>query len=508
MGNEDFKIEWDNNSKIYSTVPNPDIRKPKNSPCSFHPGKTTIYGFIKNSEKYIESNPRIHFLYHDYITIQTNSVYAPIDSLGRFQLEMELLSAQDIVYRFDNKIYPVFVSPDDTLMIYFDPDHPEEVDFQGNNSDVNYDMLHTRKSLYAFASQKDDRKQLSKHFHEYKAYKDSARDQEMWFLNEYAKNDYCSECFKTWFRTNTEVRFYTDLLNYNWKNNYSNDIESSMEAFNAYVDTFFEKSYMSYSVAPITGRYFLFTNAVYNKLPCDKKSLYNSINSEFTDEERNKKYREIYITKMSEIINEIEAGRLKDILFASLVSRAIKNRQIDYIDKSFDVVDELIDYQPYVTHLSNYVVEFKRKEAEFENNPILLRKSGGSGELLLQKIIEDNADKVVILDFWFTGCGACRRDFKSMGPFKKDLALEADVEFVYLCYSSTENNWKYVSKEYNLQGQNYLLTQEQFMYFQELFSISGAPHYILINKAGRVVNSDFSPPKYKRQFITAMKNAI
>ncbi|MFW6275806.1 MAG: hypothetical protein ACOC2M_04145, partial [bacterium] len=44
----DFKIEDNKHSKIYSSIANPKVRKPKNSPFSLHPGKAKIYGFIKN----------------------------------------------------------------------------------------------------------------------------------------------------------------------------------------------------------------------------------------------------------------------------------------------------------------------------------------------------------------------------------------------------------------------------------------------------------------------------
>lgn len=507
VSNCDFRIENDKRSKIYSTIANPKARKPQNSSFALHPGKVKICGIIKNSKRYIESNPRIRFLYNDYITIETYSVYAPIDSLGRFQLEMELLSAQDIMYQFDNKLYFAFVAPNDTLMIYFDPEHPEKNDFQGKNSDINYDLINTQENRFEIASPKEDNNQLSKHFTEYKAYKDSVCKREMRFLNEYSKNNYCSELFKIWYKTYSQISYYTDLLNYSWKNYYSKDVNNSREAFDAYLDTFFKEINMNDSVAPTTGRYFFYTNAVNNKIPRDRKSLIASISNELPIEERNEKFNEVYIAKMVEIINNLKEGRLKDILLATLASGEIKNRRMDNIDKTFNLVEDKIQYKPYLAHLSNYITNFKKKEAEFENIPITFRKSNSSGELLLKKIIKENNDKVIILDFWFTGCGACRKDFERMDALKKDLSVEADVEFVYLCYSSTENDWKSVSRKFNLQGQNYLLSQEQVIYFQDLFSISSAPRYILINKAGKVVNSNFRPPFDKNQFIMEIKNA-
>jgi hypothetical protein len=512
----DFKIEDNKHSKIYSTIANPNVRKPQNSSFSLQPGKAKIYGFIKNYSKYIESNPRIRFLYHDYITVETYSVYAPIDSLGKFQMEMELLSAQDIMYQFDNKLYSAFVSPNDTLMIYFDPENPEKFNFQGTNSDINYDLLNTKERRFTIASPKEDHNMLSKHFDDYKEYKDSVRKSEIQFLNEYTENAYCSESFKIWYKTNSKIDYYTSLLNYSWKNYHAKNAENSMEAFNSYLDTFFEKINMNDSIAPITGRYFFYTNAVNNKIPRDRKAFYNSVNdylkSETTElslDERKLKASEFYNQEMIKVFQEkLEKGRLADILFAKLVSREIQNRNVDNIENTLNLVKDQIEFKPYLTHISNYVTDFKRKETEFVNNPITFKTSNSAGGQLLKEIIDENKDKNIILDFWFTGCGACRNDFKSMKEFKKDLALELDVAFVYLCYGSKESDWKYVSKEFDLKGSNYLLTQEQYMYFQDLFTISGAPRYILINKTGKVVNSNFRPPMNKNQYMLAIKNAL
>jgi thiol-disulfide isomerase/thioredoxin len=289
-----------------------------------------------------------------------------------------------------------------------------------------------------------------------------------------------------------------------------------MVAYNTSLDIFFDEIDMNDTLAQITGEYFFYINGVSNKIPRDRDALFTFVNKEIkehvakglTSDELKAIGDSIFLTKKIKSINELKNGRLRDILFAKLVSEEIGKRNIDNIDKAYHIAKEHIQYEPYLIHLTNYFTHYKQKEAEFENNPITFRNSNNSGEQLFKEIIKENKDKLIILDFWFTGCGACRKDFKNIAPFKKDLSIEADVAFVYLCYGSTEKDWKSVSKEYNLQGQNYLLTQEQQIYFKELFSISSAPRYILINKAGKVVHSNFEPPMNKDQFILKLKNAI
>ena len=77
-----------------------------------------------------------------------------------------------------------------------------------------------------------------------------------------------------------------------------------------------------------------------------------------------------------------------------------------------------------------------------------------------------------------------------------------------LCYSSNENDWKNVLKEYKIKGDHYLLASDQFSYFSKMFDINSAPRYILINKMGLIVNSNFRPPMEPNGYLSALKNNL
>jgi len=189
------------------------------------------------------------------------------------------------------------------------------------------------------------------------------------------------------------------------------------------------------------------------------------------------------------------------------LSNSISWRQFDVIDHAYGIIKTEIRYQPYLNTITEYYLDFKKKEEAFKNTPISVMESSGKGDELLKEIVQKHKDRVIVLDFWYTGCGPCRRDFESMKTIKKGLISE-DVDFVYLCYSSTENDWKNVLKEFNIQGDHYLLTSEQVSYFSKMFNISSAPRYILINKEGRIVNSNFQPPMESNGYLYALKNNL
>lgn len=106
-----------------------------------------------------------------------------------------------------------------------------------------------------------------------------------------------------------------------------------------------------------------------------------------------------------------------------------------------------------------------------------------SGEELLNKILSERKGKTILIDMWATWCGPCK------AAFPHTLELQAafpDVEFVYLCTNSREENWDRVIRQYQLSGTNILLNDEQTQYIKERFSIPRTSHYLLIDKNGDV----------------------
>ncbi|MDC0584187.1 redoxin family protein [Bacteroidales bacterium] len=511
-----YEIEIDKNKQTYTTDPKQAKRTAINAPISFEPGETTILGFIADYQKYKKDFKSIEFLYNNPITINTNRVFADIDSMGRFWLNMHLISAQDIMYKLNtNKLHWVFVAPNDTIMLFLDPENYLNTECQGNVSDINYDIRDTRNQRDNVFSFKEDNRQLGNRFREYKAYRDDVRKKQLELLHEYAKNKYCSETFKIWYNTEIEYEYFNFLKRYNWKTFSVMGRPESFNAHKAFLNEYIKNMVVDDSTASISGQYFFYLFAISYGVLKDKKeissNIYKDLNnrsSQLTKHEKDSIYYRAFLSYALNTLKGIQQPRLKDIEIAQLVSSCIMGRKVDHLDYTFDLVKNEIKNDWVLNEISDYVAEFRKKENDFRNINIKLSKSNDSGSKLFKSILDENKGKVMVLDFWFTGCGACRKDFKHIGKFKNELATHLDVQFVYLCYSSSIENWKYVAKEYNLKGQNYLLNQKQMRYFNELFTISSAPRYILINKAGKIVNSNFHAPMYKDGYITAVKNAL
>lgn len=96
--------------------------------------------------------------------------------------------------------------------------------------------------------------------------------------------------------------------------------------------------------------------------------------------------------------------------------------------------------------------------------------------------LSDLKGKVIVLNFWFIGCPACREQEPKLNTFKAKFAEEGNVIFLAMTADTTGDVKKY-------------LTKERFDYRQgieagpamESFVFSGYPKNIVIGKTGKIV---------------------
>ena len=115
---------------------------------------------------------------------------------------------------------------------------------------------------------------------------------------------------------------------------------------------------------------------------------------------------------------------------------------------------------------------------------------------LFGELIKPYKGKVIYVDFWGTWCGGCRRDMKVANNLKEKLH-EEDVVFMYFANRSPEDTWKNIIKEMSLTGENvvhYRLPDEQQGMIERKFAVNSFPTYMLINKDGKVVNTNAASP--------------
>lgn len=108
--------------------------------------------------------------------------------------------------------------------------------------------------------------------------------------------------------------------------------------------------------------------------------------------------------------------------------------------------------------------------------------------------LSDLKGKFVYIDFWGVGCGPCIHEFKEYKDKLYERYKDYDIAYVYICVDSNEEGWKSAIAKYGLTGINLIAEGWAKNPVCQLYNVQGIPHYVLIDKEGKIVNNKCGRP--------------
>lgn len=181
-------------------------------------------------------------------------------------------------------------------------------------------------------------------------------------------------------------------------------------------------------------------------------------------------------------LKQIQEHRILNATYVSWAKQRITNPVlINYLLETKKVKEELkLKYTTYAagTHFIDSIACDKNSDAFFTT---ILKKFEG---------------KVVYIDFWSDGCSPCRAEFEPAAKLKQDYAGK-DIVFLYLGISCKKNLWQDMIKEKQIEGFHYWLNKDQGDVMYKKFSFRGIPHFLLVDKTGKVQKGEAPKPSSK-----------
>lgn len=137
----------------------------------------------------------------------------------------------------------------------------------------------------------------------------------------------------------------------------------------------------------------------------------------------------------------------------------------------------------------------------FPDEPVLAYElPKGEATDVFRKIIGPHKGKILFVDFWATSCGPCVGGIKRMKETRAERRNDPDIDFVFVTdeRSSPEEAYNKFVEEQEL-VHTYRLSTDDYYLLRELFKFNGIPHYVVIDKEGRVLDDNFRMYNFKHE---------
>lgn len=199
------------------------------------------------------------------------------------------------------------------------------------------------------------------------------------------------------------------------------------------------------------------------------------------------KTSDFYTLMLETIDQEVENNNLREELaFNTGHNRMIFSRTIEDFYQKYMAIATNEEYKSLVT--DKYQLFKKIAKGKISPN---LELYNINNELVS---LDDLKDKPVYIDLWATWCMPCIAEIPALKELEKKFE---EIHFISICKSDTKEKWTRMVAEKELQGIQLFAPKDDIEFFED-YMVEGIPRFILLDKDGKIVDSNARRPSDPR----------
>jgi peroxiredoxin len=169
--------------------------------------------------------------------------------------------------------------------------------------------------------------------------------------------------------------------------------------------------------------------------------------------------------------------------------------------RQYETLNDIVKKSDFGKSLKNQMVNYsKRINKRLSINDVVPNfKLKNSKQLEIA--IYNVKSKYILLDFWASWCGPCRKENKSIRKFYDDLN-ESDFKVIGVSVDDSESKWKKALKEDNI---NWISLWDENKKINDQFGIVSYPTNYLLNDKFEIIDSNINAEKLKEKLNKLLK---
>jgi thiol-disulfide isomerase/thioredoxin len=158
------------------------------------------------------------------------------------------------------------------------------------------------------------------------------------------------------------------------------------------------------------------------------------------------------------------------------------------------------DFGQYVVSLTSSEQTSAMNSASDE-----ILKTSGNETVSWKEILQQTGGKVLYIDFWASWCGPCLQEMPASNELRENFKNDP-VVFLYVSTDKNENAWRKALEKLHQPANSHLMLQGDSKLFK-VFGLKSIPHYVIVDKAGRVFAFNAQRPS-DRALVETLRSVL